>query len=184
MFARPLFFQNLVGADEETVARAVDGLDLNLEDFGEDEDDCASFVDLGKNMTNVTADGGVKKKVIKPGLEMEGLVPGRGTVTIHYKMFVEGQDESFDSTWMRMKPERFQVQSIQTICYTCNALRMYCLKNWNLFLRLSLRSMYITHLRIRSVHVRTYVRNLRLFQAYLHNILELNFMVKKTKKTD
>ena len=59
------FFQNLIGADEETVARAVDGLDLNLEDFGEDEDDCASFVDLGKNMTNVTADGGVKKKVMK-----------------------------------------------------------------------------------------------------------------------
>ena len=120
-----IFLQNLVGADEETVARAVDGLDLNLEDFGEDEDDCASFVDLGKNMTNVTADGGVKKKVIKPGLEMEGLVPARGTVTIHYKMFVEGQDESFDSTWMRMKPERFQVHSIQTICYTCNALRMH-----------------------------------------------------------
>jgi len=109
------FFQNLIGADEETVARAVDGLDLNLEDFGEDEDDCASFVDLGKNMTNVTADGGVKKKVIKPGLEMEGLVPARGTVTIHYKMFVEGQDESFDSTWMRMKPERFQMDDNQLV---------------------------------------------------------------------
>lgn len=108
------FFQRLRNEDEETIAKAVDGLDLNLEDFDEAADEL-SFNDLGTKMDNVTGDGKVKKKVIRPGLDLEGLVPDRGTVTIHYKMFVEGQDETFDSTWLRGKPERFQLDDGQML---------------------------------------------------------------------
>merc|ERR1712029_753872 len=110
----PDFFKNLRGADEETVAKAVDGLDLNLDlDFGDDLD--GTFADLELQMEKVTPDGGVMKKVIKPGLDSEGLVPERGTVTVHYKMFVEGQDETFDSTWLRGRAERFQVDDGQLL---------------------------------------------------------------------
>ena len=111
--------QRLRNEDEETIAKAVDGLDLNLED--DEQGDGAghelSFTELGAKMDDVTQDGKVKKKVIRPGLDSEGLVPDRGTVTIHYKMFVEGQDETFDSTWLRGKAERFQVQLYEAFFY-------------------------------------------------------------------
>jgi len=115
------FLQELRDADEETVARAVNGLDLNLDD-DEDEDGISdgsgdtSFEAKGRRMTAVTDDGGVKKRVIKPGLECEGAVPNGGTVTVHYNLYLEGcEDEPFDSTRIRGKAERFKLDDGQLL---------------------------------------------------------------------
>ena len=43
------------------------------------------------------------------GLESFGAVPDRGTVTIHYSMYLECQDEPFDSTTLRGRAERYRL---------------------------------------------------------------------------
>ena len=106
------FFENLKHADEETISKAVDRLDLNLEDGDEDED-CGSFEEKALRMTDVLPDGGVKKKIIKPGLECDGVVPEAGTVTVHYSLFLEDQDEPYDSSKVRGKCERFKLDDGQ-----------------------------------------------------------------------
>ena len=65
-------------------------------------------------MTNVLDDGGIKKRLIKPGLECDGSIPDKGTVTIQYSLTLEGLDEPYDSTWIRGKgPERYRLSDGQ-----------------------------------------------------------------------
>ena len=46
-------------------------------------------------------------KVLKQGLETTGEVPSRATITIHYSLYLEGQDEPYDSSILRGKCERY-----------------------------------------------------------------------------
>ena len=46
-------------------------------------------------------------QIKEPGLESSGTVPDRGSVTVHYCLFLEGDDTPFDSTRLRGQPERF-----------------------------------------------------------------------------
>ena len=76
-------------------------------DEGSDEDE-SSFEKIGQKMTNVTPDGGVKKRIIKGGVEMDGSIPEKGSITIHYSMRLEYQDEPFDSSYFRGRAERYR----------------------------------------------------------------------------
>lgn len=101
-------------------------LDELVSHYGYDVDDDTQ----SKLMTNLTEDGGVQKRIILPGLESDGPVPEKGSVTIHvcsdihmrmlttlltiflffqYSLVIEGQDEPFDSTYLRGKSERHRI---------------------------------------------------------------------------
>lgn len=94
-------------------AENIDKLLVNA-DIGKDEksdsdidDGATEFEIRAKRMFNVLDDGGVKKKVLKQGLETTGEVPNRATITIHYSLYLEGQDEPYDSSILRGKCERY-----------------------------------------------------------------------------
>ena len=77
-----------------------------------DEDpDLSLFQKKALTMTNVTKNGMVKKRILKHGLECDGLVPERAAVTIHYSCCVEDFDEPYDSTYMRGRPEKHRIGS-------------------------------------------------------------------------
>ena len=63
----------------------------------------------------ISGDGGVKKRLIAAGLEADGHVPENGSVTIHYSLSIEGQDEPFDSTYLRGKCERHRLEDNRLI---------------------------------------------------------------------
>ena len=67
------------------------------------------FESVRRLMTNVTGDGGVMKRVIKEGIQTAGSVPDNGTIKIHYSMHLEGQDEPYDSSILRGKPEKYKI---------------------------------------------------------------------------
>ena len=75
----------------------------------EDEDEEETFVDMAKRMTSLTDDGEVKKKLIFRGDQGQGCPPPRATVTIHYSLYLEDNDEPFDSSVLRGRPERFRL---------------------------------------------------------------------------
>lgn len=76
---------------------------LQGDDTDDDEDEALSFFQrCCKNMVNLTDDGGVKKKVKRSGVG--SVVGDRGRVRVHYSAFLDGVDETFDSTRMRAKP--------------------------------------------------------------------------------
>ena len=83
-------------------------------DEGSDEDE-SSFEKIGQKMTNVTPDGGVKKRIIKGGVEMDGSIPEKGSITIHYSMRLEYQDEPFDSSYFRGRAERYRLDDGQLL---------------------------------------------------------------------
>jgi len=75
----------------------------------DDEEEDEDFANKAKKMINVTEDGKIKKKLLSAGIMSDGLPPVRGTVTIHYSFYFEGQDEPFDSSVLRGRPERFRL---------------------------------------------------------------------------
>ena len=82
----------------------------------DEEDSSMSFFEhKAMKMVNLTEDGGVKKRIISPGLECDGIVPEKGSVTIHYSLSIEGQDEPFDSTYLRGKCERHRLDDNRLI---------------------------------------------------------------------
>lgn len=81
----------------------------------DDNDDRSLFERKARKMTNVIPDGGVKKRILTPGLESDGLVPDKGTVTLHYSLCLEDQDEPFDSTYLRGRPERYRMDDGQLL---------------------------------------------------------------------
>jgi len=74
----------------------------------ENEINCAGDNDMSffqracLSMTNVTEDGGIKKKIKKPGVG--SVVGDNGRVRAHYNAFLEGLDEAFDSSRSRKAP--------------------------------------------------------------------------------
>ena len=67
----------------------------------EDDDDEDDFEKRARKMTSLTPDGGVKKKILRGGVVMDGDIPEKGSVTIHYTSRLEHQDEPFDSSYFR-----------------------------------------------------------------------------------
>ena len=63
----------------------------------------------------ISEDGGVKKRLLTAGLEADGPVPEKGSITIHYSLSIEGQDEPFDSTYLRGKCERHRLDDNRLI---------------------------------------------------------------------
>ena len=91
---------------------------LTLEEGeGGQEADLSGFEALKRKMEDVTEarDGGVRKKVLREGYQTEGEVPPGATVTVHYSQSLEGQDEPFDSTVLRGKPEKYKLDEGKVI---------------------------------------------------------------------
>ena len=80
-----------------------------------DDDALDDFESARTKMIDVSGDCGVMKKVIKEGLQTVGDVPVNAVVKIHYSMHLEGQDESYDSSYMRGKPEKYKIGEGQLI---------------------------------------------------------------------
>lgn len=81
----------------------------------DDDEDYESFDSRALKMKTLVAaaegknDWHVKKKIIKSGLETAGSMKKGATVTIHYALFLENQDEPFDSSYLRGKKDRFKM---------------------------------------------------------------------------
>jgi len=89
-------------------------LEEMMKHHGLDSDEDAQ-IGLAKKVIDLTGDGGVKKRLIAAGLEADGHVPEKGSVTIHYSLTIEGQDEPFDSTYLRGKCERHRLDDNRLI---------------------------------------------------------------------
>ena len=48
-------------------------------------------------------------QILRRGLSTFGAPPPKATVTVHYTMFFENQDEPFDSSELRGRAERYKV---------------------------------------------------------------------------
>ncbi|KAK8391066.1 hypothetical protein O3P69_017012 [Scylla paramamosain] len=71
-----------------------------LSDAGDEE----PFEQLACRMVDISGDGGVLKMEVKAGVGES--IPDGASVTFHYNAFLEHNDEPFDSTLLRGRPER------------------------------------------------------------------------------
>jgi len=99
--------RNYFGNDAEEIEKLLAERRTNIVD--DDDDDLPDFDQLRARMSPITDDNGVMKKVIHTGLQSFGSVPPGATVTIHYSIHLESQDEPFDSSILRGKPERYKL---------------------------------------------------------------------------
>ena len=60
-------------------------------------------------MVDLTGDGGVLKKQLRPGVGE--VVPERALVRVHYNGYLEYSDEPYDSSRLRGKQQQFQLGS-------------------------------------------------------------------------
>ena len=93
-----------------------DILKSQSEDFAannddDDDENLTPFQKKAIGMADLCNDGSVKKRILKPGLECDGVVPDRSAVIIHYSCSIEDQDEPYDSTYIRSRPERHRLGS-------------------------------------------------------------------------
>eukprot|EP00092_Neocalanus_flemingeri_P015889 GFUD01017206.1.p1 GENE.GFUD01017206.1~~GFUD01017206.1.p1 ORF type:complete len:476 (-),score=199.32 GFUD01017206.1:136-1563(-) len=85
------------------------------EDLAENEN-LSEFEAAMRKMKDISGgDGGVMKRVVLDGLQTPGSVPADSTITIHYSLQLEGQDEPFDSSVLRGRPERYKLGDGQLI---------------------------------------------------------------------
>ncbi|RMX50984.1 hypothetical protein pdam_00013917 [Pocillopora damicornis] len=83
-------------------------LNYEANDFGDDsgsdrDDDLTPFQRLARGMEDLTGDGGVLKQILRKGTGP--VVPEGATVRYHYNGYLEFNDEPFDSSRLRNKPE-------------------------------------------------------------------------------
>jgi FK506-binding protein 6 len=118
--------ENFINNEEQTrnyftgAAEDIDEIIKNHADDCEDDDNSATedlspYEKRARKMKNVLPDGGVKKRTLNEGIESGGLVPDMATVTIHYSLSLEEQDEPFDSTYLRGRPERYRLDEGQLL---------------------------------------------------------------------
>jgi len=94
---------------------------LTERQFGEEGDDFADTEELSefelakRKMVDISGDGGIMKRILSEGLQTFGSVPSDSTITIHYSLQLEGQDEPFDSSVLRGRPERYKLGDGQII---------------------------------------------------------------------
>ena len=111
------FSDALLQEDPKKVDEIISKLDLNHEDgdIGDPDSELPTFERKGRKMINLIEDGGVKKKELRSGLLSEDIVPNMASVTLHYSLFLEDQDEPFDSSITRGRSERFKLDDGQLI---------------------------------------------------------------------
>jgi len=86
------------------------GYGLGIDDENDSDPDgplMEPFESLAAKMSNLTDDGGVKKKVVRPGGGIE--VMEGAEVHVHYNGYLEHHDEPFDSTRLRNKKQVVQL---------------------------------------------------------------------------
>jgi len=102
--------RNYFGNEEEEISRMMSARKIEGDSDNENsDDDTPEFERIRGKMTPVTTDCGVLKRIIRSGLEIHGKVPAGATVTIDYSMSLESQDEPFDSSVLRGRPERYKL---------------------------------------------------------------------------
>ncbi|XP_078363308.1 inactive peptidyl-prolyl cis-trans isomerase FKBP6-like isoform X2 [Oculina patagonica] len=104
---------NMAAFEDEEESNYFDSEDvfqqLNYEcnDFGDesgsDRDDETPFRQLARGMEDLTGDGGVLKRIVRQGTGP--VVPQGATVRYHVNGYVEFNDEPFDSSRLRNRPE-------------------------------------------------------------------------------
>ena len=104
------YYTNHTEELESLLSRAVD-----RDTIIEEAEYLNDFESVRRLMNDVSGDGGVMKRVIKEGVQTAGSVPERGTIKIHYSMHLEGQDEPYDSSILRGKPEKYKIGEGQLI---------------------------------------------------------------------
>jgi len=97
---------NVKELDEILQSQATDVAESQCDD---ENDNLTSFQRKAIGMKDLREDGLVKKRLLKPGLECDGNVPDRSAVVIHYSCMIEDQDEPYDSTYLRSRPERHRL---------------------------------------------------------------------------
>jgi len=81
------------------------------------EFDCtAPFDEIKEGMEVITEDNNVFKLTLNSSTGNKVVIlPEKCSVTIHYEFNIEGQDEPFDSTFIRGMPEKFKLDSEQLL---------------------------------------------------------------------
>ena len=94
--------------DPDDLVNLLEGRGL-LED--DDDQELEVFEKMKKGMEDITpaGDGGVLKRTVRVGIQSLPAVPERAVVKIHYSLYLEHQDEPFDSTLLRGKPEKHKI---------------------------------------------------------------------------
>lgn len=95
-------------------SRSSDNVDNLRTSIIRDFDITEEWSDLKEKMTALTADGGVLKWTKRNG-KNDIKLPNKASITCYYEMLVEGQDEPFDSSIIRGRPERFKLDSDQIL---------------------------------------------------------------------
>ena len=99
--------RNYFGIQEKDIDEILQSQSENL--GGGDDDALSPFQKKASEMEDIFDNGEIKKRILKQGLESDGLPPPRSAVTLHYSCSVEDQDEPYDSTYMRGKAERLRL---------------------------------------------------------------------------
>lgn len=105
---------NFAAFEEEEESQYFDSEDvfqqLNYEcnNFGDDsgsdrDDDVTPFQRLARGMEDLSGDGGVLKKILRPGTGP--VIPKGATARYHYNGYTEFNDEPFDSSRLRGRPD-------------------------------------------------------------------------------
>jgi len=94
--------------DAETVFKTL-SFDCCREE--EDDSDKTPFQKMAEDMEDITPtnDGGILKKILHSGVG--SIVPPGASVEVHYNAYFEYQDDPFDSTILRNRPEKFKLGS-------------------------------------------------------------------------
>ncbi|XP_046386100.1 inactive peptidyl-prolyl cis-trans isomerase FKBP6 [Ischnura elegans] len=114
---------------------------IQLDDFdelGEDGGPCVPgetpFETYAAKMRDVTADGGVKKKILRFGEKNGPKVPEGALVTVHYNAYNEFIEEPFDSTYMRTGPQKYRLGNGSLIPGLEEAIKSMCRNERSWFL--------------------------------------------------
>jgi len=98
--------------DVEKMMQRIYGLDFDDSTGSaenEDDEDLTPFEKRAKRMTPQEGINGLRKRILRRGLSTFGAPPPKATVTVHYTMFFENQDEPFDSSELRGRAERYKL---------------------------------------------------------------------------
>lgn len=115
-FGRDESTQNYFSNHYEEISKLMDEKKAEEEEDVEEDEDLSEFESAKRKMVDISGgDGGVMKRVLMDGLQTLGSVPEDSTITIHYSLQLEGQDEPFDSSVLRGRPERYKLGDGQVI---------------------------------------------------------------------
>ncbi|XP_044750614.1 inactive peptidyl-prolyl cis-trans isomerase shutdown [Coccinella septempunctata] len=100
--------------EDETEVREAMLSFTNMSCLGSDENyDEEPFRVIGKDMIDLTPDGGVKKRILRPGYGTTP--PNLSLVKIDYNAYIEYEAQPFDSTYSRKKKQEFVLNNGEVI---------------------------------------------------------------------